>query len=64
MLTQLKRTNMFFMILQVDEMKQKETEKTEQLEKAKAAVLDCPMCGKVLKTESVGQTLLICHQFT
>lgn len=64
MLTQLKRTNMFFMILQVDEMKQKETEKTEQLEKAKTAVLDCPICGKALKTESVGQTLLICHQFT
>lgn len=36
----------------VDEMKQKETEKTEQLEKAKIAVLDCPMCGKALKTES------------
>lgn len=51
------------MILQVDEMKQKETEKTEQLEKAKTAVLDCPMCGKALKTESVGQTLIICHQF-
>lgn len=55
--------NMIFMILQVDEMKQKETEKTEQLEKAKTAVLDCPMCGKALKTESVGQTLIICHQF-
>lgn len=54
---------MIFMILQVDEMKQKETEKTDQLEKAKTAVLDCPMCGKALKTESVGQTLLICHQF-
>lgn len=36
----------------VDEMKQKETEKTDQLEKAKTAVLDCPMCGKALKTES------------
>lgn len=55
--------NMIFMILQVDEMKQKETEKTDQLEKAKTAVLDCPMCGKALKTESVGQTLIICHQF-
>lgn len=60
----IKTSNMLFMILQVDEMKQKETEKTEQLEKAKIAVLDCPMCGKALKTESVGQTLLICHQFT
>lgn len=36
----------------VDEMKQKETLQNEQLEKAKTAVLDCPMCGKALKTES------------
>ena len=44
----------YFVTIQVDELKQEEAQKKEELEKARTVVLDCPMCGKSLKTESVG----------
>ncbi|XP_061169938.1 structure-specific endonuclease subunit SLX4-like [Saccostrea echinata] len=37
---------------QIDELKQKEMQKKEELEQARTAVLDCPMCGRTLKSEN------------